>query len=237
MNITDKTHRAKIRGVVGGKNSGPVLPSGNGYKTIASVWDGEDADLLNLMLRFYPRRRPRRILDATINLGRFWRGSKRRIVGLDLDPRYKPSVVGDNMQMPFRDASIEVVVYDPPHIPNQGKDKQKDFTTRFGLGMKSLVQNGHNFSHLYPAFVKEAHRVLKPEGILLAKITDYVHNHRFQWAHVEMVNAASNVGFKPCDCIVKIRKGPIIDPKWKKAHHARRHHCYWLVFRKSGKCE
>jgi hypothetical protein len=36
---------------------------------------------------------------------------------------------------------------------------------------------------------------------------------------------------------VKIRKGPIIDPRWKIAHHSRRQHCYWLVFRKSDKCE
>jgi hypothetical protein len=36
---------------------------------------------------------------------------------------------------------------------------------------------------------------------------------------------------------VKIRKGPIIDPKWKTAYHARRRHCYWLIFRKSSKCQ
>jgi len=78
---------------------------------------------------------------------------------------------------------------------------------------------------------------LKPEGILLCKITDYIHHHRYQWAHIELINAAREVGLMPCDCIVKVRKGPIIDPKWKKAHHSRRQHCYWLVFRKSKKCE
>jgi hypothetical protein len=40
-----------------------------------------------------------------------------------------------------------------------------------------------------------------------------------------------------CDLIVKVRKGPIRDPKWKTAHHARRQHCYWLILRKSKKCE
>jgi hypothetical protein len=79
--------------------------------------------------------------------------------------------------------------------------------------------------------------VLRPEGILLAKIADYVHGHRFQWAHVELIKAATEAGFCACDCIVKVRKGPIVSPKWKRAHHARRHHCYWIVFRKSDKCE
>ncbi len=229
--------RAKSPAPVAKRNGGPSRPSGHGYKPIASIWDGEDADLIDRMLRFYPRRRPRRVLDATINLGRFWRGSKRRPIGLDLDLRYRPRVVGDNMQMPFRGASLDAIVYDPPHVPNQGKDKQKDFTTRFGLGMRSLAQTGYNFSDLYAAFAREAYRVLRPEGILLCKITDYVHNHRLQWAHVEMLKSASEAGFRPCDCIVKIRKGPIVDPKWKTAHHARRHHCYWLVFRKSARCE
>jgi hypothetical protein len=209
----------------------------NSYKPIASVWNGEDAELVEALLRFYPRRRPRKILDATINGGRFWRGSKRHVIGLDLSEKYRPSVVGDNMQMAFRGESMDVIVYDPPHVPNQGKDKQKDFTTRFGLGLKSRGQNGHNFSHLYEAFSKEAYRVLKTEGVLFCKITDYVHNHRLQWAHLEMVRAATGAGFRACDCIVKVRRAPIVDPKWKTAHHARRQHCYWLVFRKSARCE
>ena len=103
--------------------------------------------------------------------------------------------------------------------------------------LKSSRENGYNFTHLYPPFVREAYRILRPEGVLFCKIADYVHNHRYQWAHVELVRAASEAGFCPCDCIVKARKGPIVDPKWKTAHHARRQHCYWLVFRKSSKCE
>jgi SAM-dependent methyltransferase len=102
---------------------------------------------------------------------------------------------------------------------------------------KSSKETGYSFSHTYPAFVREAYRVLRPEGVLLCKIADYIHNHRYQWAHVDLIQAAVAAGFQPCDCIVKVRKGPIIDPKWIVAHHSRRQHCYWLVFRKSDKCE
>jgi len=207
------------------------------YHPLPSVWDGEDAELIERMLTFYPHKRPKRILDATLNGGRFWHGSKRKIVGLDIASSHRPSVVGDNTQMPFADHRFDVVVYDPPHVPNQGKDDQKDFTVRFGLGGRSPKEHGYNFSHLYPAFVREAYRVLRVDGILLCKITDYIHNHRYQWAHVDLVQAAVAVGFCACDCIIKVRKGPIIDPKWKTAHHSRRQHCYWLVFRKSDKCE
>ncbi len=207
------------------------------YEPLPSVWEGTDAELLAKMLEFYPRNRPKLILDATVNAGRFWENSTARVVGLDIEPRHRPAIVGDNRRMPLRDSCVDVVVYDPPHIPNQGTDQSKDFNSRFGLVLKSSARNGYNFSHLFPPFVAEAYRVLKPEGILLAKIADYVHGHRFQWAHVELIQAASRAGFCPCDCIIKIRKGPIIDPRWRTAHHARRHHCYWLVFRKSKKCE
>jgi SAM-dependent methyltransferase len=207
------------------------------YQPLSSVWYGTDAELLEKMLTFYPRKAPKRILDATVNSGRFWEGSVRPVVGLDIDPKHRPDVVADNRKMPFKDHCFEVVIYDPPHIPNQGKDRRKDFNTRFGLVLKSPAANGYNFSHLYPPFLREAYRVLRPEGILLCKIADYIHGHRFQWAHVELMKTAIEVGFTACDCIVKIRQGPIVDPRWKTAHHARRHHCYWLVFRKSDKCE
>jgi SAM-dependent methyltransferase len=208
-----------------------------GYEVLPSVWHGGDAELLERMLDFYPRKPPQSILDATVNRGRFWVGSSRPVTGLDIDPRHKPDVVGDNRDMPFADGSFDVVVYDPPHVPNQGRDRAKDFTTRFGLGGKSSAENGYTFTHLFPPFLAEAYRVLRPEGILFCKIADYVHNHRYQWAHIELIKAAVDAGFCACDCIIKVRKGPIIDPKWKAAHHARRHHCYWLVFRKSKKCE
>jgi len=209
-----------------------------GYKAPDSVWYGEeDADLLEQLLSFYPRTEPRRILDATVNGGRFWRNSTRPVVGLDIDFRHKPTVCADNRAMPFRGGAFDVVVYDPPHIPNQGRDQSKDFNTRFGLGARSAKENGYTFAHTYPALMSEAWRVLVEEGILLCKIADYVHNHRYQWAHVDLILAGQKVGFTACDCIIKVRKGPIVDPKWKRAHHSRRHHCYWIIFRKSDRCE
>jgi len=215
----------------------PAVEKIQTYRPLPSVWDGEDALLVEHMLSFYPKVQPARILDATVGGWRFWKNSTRPIIGLDMRLRCNPSVVGDNSNMPFRSNSFDVVVYDPPHVPNQGKDKIKDFTNRFGLGIRSTKQNGYSFSHTYPPFLKEAYDVLRPQGILLCKVTDYVHDHRYQWAHIELIKAAESRGFIACDCIIKVRKGPIVDPKWKRAHHSRRRHSYWLVLRKSDECE
>ena len=207
------------------------------YVPLGSVWEGADSELLERLLDLYPRERPEWILDATLNGGRFWRGSNRPVVGMDIQGKHRPQVAGDNMLMPFQKESFDVVVYDPPHIPNQARDNEKDFSVRFGLVLQSSRDNDYSFSHTYPPFLAEAHRVMREEGILFCKITDYIHNHRYQWAHVDLIEAARETGFRPCDCIIKIRKGSIIDPKWKVAHHSRRQHCYWLIFRKSQKCE
>lgn len=213
-------------------------PAASEYEPLSSVWHGEDdAELLEKLLRFYPKKEPKLILDATVNSARFWRGSRRKVIGLDIDPRHRPRVVGDNAAMPFAERSFDVVVYDPPHVPNQGQDRSKDFTTRFGLGGRSAKEHGYNFAHTYPAFLVEAWRVLRKDGVLLCKLADYVHNHQYQWAHVDFIQAARSVKFFPCDCIIKVRKGPIVDPRWKVAHHSRRQHCYWLIFRKSRRCE
>ncbi len=209
-----------------------------GYHPLDSVWYGEeDAELIEQFLAFYPRSEPRLILDATVNGARFWRGSSRPVIGLDIDARHRPDICGDDARLPFAPDAFDVVVYDPPHIPNQGRDQSKDFNTRFGLGARSRKENSYSFAHTYPAFMSEAWRVLTEEGLILCKIVDYIHNHRYQWAHIDLIRAGQEAGFTACDCIIKARKGPIIDPKWKTAHHSRRQHSYWIIFRKSNRCE
>jgi hypothetical protein len=56
------------------------------YEPISSVWEGTDGELLEAMFGFYPSIDPEPILDSTYNAGRFWRGSMRRVVSMDIDP-------------------------------------------------------------------------------------------------------------------------------------------------------
>ena len=133
-----------------------VPAHGSEYAPLPSVWEGDDGELLEHMLEFHPRSDPQRILDATVNRGRFWRNSQREVVGIDIDSRMNPFIVANNTQMPFANESFDVVVYDPPHIPNQGRDRTKDLNDRFSLVLKSGRSNGYNLLHMYPPFVIEA---------------------------------------------------------------------------------
>ena len=64
-----------------GASYGIHAKTARGYVPLGSVWEGEDSDLLERLLSFYPRKRPEKILDATMNGGRFWRGSDRPVIG------------------------------------------------------------------------------------------------------------------------------------------------------------
>ena len=208
------------------------------YRPISSVWEGTDSGLLEAMLRFYPVIEPVPILDATYNTGRMWRGSSRRVVSMDIDPRFKPDITADNRDMPIPDESFAVVVYDPPHVGPQGRDKSsKRFDVDFGATVACGKEHDWNLSYLYPPFLGEAMRVLKPEGLLLAKVTDMVNSHRSKWAHCDFMRMAADAGFTVCDLIVKVREGPMMSTRWKRAHHARKRHCFWIVCRKSDRCE
>ena len=67
--------------------------NGAGYELLPSVWHGDDAELLERMLDFYPRRPPESILDATVNKGRFW-----------VEPLLSVSYLAMNTQQPlFKD--------------------------------------------------------------------------------------------------------------------------------------
>ncbi|HYP28126.1 MAG TPA: hypothetical protein VE262_15535 [Blastocatellia bacterium] len=54
------------------------------YQPLASIWEGTDAELLEEMPDFYPKKPPQLIPDATVNVGRFWRGSTGLLSGLIL---------------------------------------------------------------------------------------------------------------------------------------------------------
>lgn len=228
-----------VSGLLGDVVEAQLPLQGAQYRPLSSIWEGGDAELIEQMLRFYPSIQPEPILDATYNRGRFWRGSSRDVVSMDINPKFEPMIVGDNRNMVgVPDDEFGVVVYDPPHVGPQGRDKSsKRFDEDFGATVECGKEQGWTLSYLYPPFLEQARRVLKPRGLLLAKITDMVNSHRSQWAHCDFMQMADEAGFTVCDLIVKVRSGPMISTKWKTAHHARKRHCFWVVCRNDHRCE
>ncbi len=195
----------------------------------SSIWEGNDRDLLRWAIPFYWRGEGEpSTLDTNYGAGRFWRGTSRPDVSLDIAT--PADILADNRALPFQRGVFDVVVYDPPHLA------ERYIGAEYG-GMQALYGRGtgrESTAGDFPLFLAEAARVLRPGGILLAKITDNVHRGKNQWEHVAFIIHATGI-LQICDLIIKTRRGPMIDPKWKNAYHARKRHCFWIICRK-GKC-
>src|SRR5436305_4308361 len=129
----------------------------SGYEPLSSIWEGSDGDLIEAMLNFYATIQPEPILDATYNAGRFWKGSKRQVVSMDMDPQYKPMIVCDNRNMVGVPSSkFGTVVYDPPYVGPQGRDKsRKRFDVDFGATIECGKEHNWILSYLYLPLLKE----------------------------------------------------------------------------------
>ena len=205
-----------------------------------SVLHGRDPEALRILLQMHAQPTSR-ILDVTHNKGTMWAGLPRPHITMDIDPSHGTDIVGDFADIPLPNGHVEVIVFDPPHLPVSAASagSSKIYGRRYGITQDGAGRRGDNVSGMFMPFLLEAKRVLTPGGIALCKIADIVHSHRYQWHHVDLINAAMSVGMAPCDMLIKIdpSAGKLMSSKWNKQYHLRKAHCYWVVIRNSQKCE
>ena len=204
-----------------------------------SVIEGRDPLVLQTMLDFYAPQGAT-VIDVTANRRRMWEGVRWAgpVSYVDIDPTMGPDVVADFRALPHPNASVDVLVFDPPHLPAAGGSAASDPQMRMDYGLAGSLQ-ADNVAGYFRPFLVEATRILRPGGLIFAKLKDYVHNHRYQWMLVEWVIAVRAMpGLTACDLIVKRDPcgGNLKSGRWKKAHHVRNAHCWWAVVRK-GRCE
>jgi tRNA G10 N-methylase Trm11 len=129
------------------------------------------------------------VLDTTYGRGSFW-------------TCYRPPglvrTVSDFRQLPHPDASVEVVVFDPPYIStgNRATSSIDDFYDRFGLGefrgwreIRRLIDDG----------LAECARVLAPRGRVFVKCMDYVESGRKVWNTFHVYDEAEQLGLRLVD--------------------------------------
>lgn len=204
-----------------------------------SVMLARDPEVLATMLNFYAWP-DARVLDVTANERRMWKGISHPggVVYVDINPSMNPDIIADFRSLPCEPNSYDVIVFDPPHLPSASASPQSDqrFVASYGLGH---APKADNISAYFVPFLAEAARVLTQEGLIFAKLKDFVHNHAYQWMLTDFINAVrSTPGLTACDLIVKKDPsgGALKSSKWQKAHHVRNAHCWWIVVRK-GRCE
>lgn len=197
---------------------------------LTSAWTRSDAELLDHMLKIYPRTPPPlTIVDVTYGKGimhRHGKPNERQVIGYDLDPERAKDGVASYDDLPLADATVDVLIFDPPHLVKSGtKGVIKNLYNEFATGTDPLTP-----------FFLEAKRVLKPEGVIFTKTCNYVNSGRFHWQTYDLLTAVRACGLCPCDEIVKVRPASLRHPAWTCQLHARKRHSYWYVIRNSCKC-
>ena len=200
-----------------------------------SVWYGNDSDLLDIMIPFYCHEYGF-IVDATCGKRIMWKGilEKYSPIGWDIRPEVNPQINDswENLRIHYK-KSVDLIVFDPPHWPTSSKGRI-NYNDSYGLkdfgGSDSIIKT-------FPKFFDCAKESLKNNGTVFAKICDLVNGRKSRWQAMEMALAAQNCGFTFCDQIIKVRKNTLISSKWKKQHHARKKHSYWMIFRNGKSCQ
>jgi len=204
-----------------------------------SVIYGTDCDVLKVLLALHAPPSPR-VLDTTFGRGVMWKKVDVRPWRNDIAPDLEADSHYDFRRLPAEWADrFDVVVFDPPHITEVGANARLASGNPYGL--RDL--NGHalaevDVAHLFPAFLREAQRVLRPGGIVLAKVKDGVHRSRFRWLSYDFKVAAEQIGMTMCAPIIKVdpHAGRIQGANWTQVDHPRTVHTWWLTVHNGELC-
>jgi hypothetical protein len=178
------------------------------------------------------------VADVTYGKGVFWKRVPEgayRLLATDL----KSGV--DCRSLPYGDASIDCVVFDPPYMHTPGGTAHVNHQNYESYYRNNSAENGSGKKYheavldLYFKAAVEAHRVLKSEGIYIVKCGDEVCANQQRLTHVELIAELTQKGFIIEDLFVLLRNNRPGVSRVIRQVHARKNHSYFLVLRKSNR--
>jgi len=173
------------------------------------------------------------IADITYGRGIFWKKVNAR------DYKIKKSDLAtgtDCRTLPYRNNSIDCVVFDPPymHTPggsaHVGHQNFEQYYRNNGASASSGLKYHEAVLGLYFDTATEAKRVLKENGTFIVKCQDEVCANQQRLTHVEIINHYQTLGFCVEDLFVLMRRNKPGMSRVAKQVHARKNHSYFIVF-------
>ena len=194
---------------------------------------GGNADIFPSILKLYVPERAK-VADVTYGNGVFWNSvpsDAYRLLATDL----KRGV--DARDLPYGDASLDCVVFDPPYMHTPGgtaHEGHQNFESYYRNNGENKTELKYHEAvlDLYFSAAREACRVLHKRGIYIVKCQDEVCACKQRLTHIEIVNELTANGFLVEDLFVLVRTNRPGVSRMVKQQHARKNHSYFLVFRK-----
>jgi len=170
-------------------------------------------------------------LDPTYSKGNFYNrsGIPKPSIYSDLFPQVDGCIKADACNLDFiQDASVESIMFDPPFVAGHTSEKPTGI----------IGERFHGFRYVkdlwewYDRCIVEFSRVLKKKGVLIFKCQDTVSSGKQWLSHVHIINECEKAGFYALDMFILTAENRIIGHNHANQKHARKHHSYFLVFRK-----
>lgn len=177
-------------------------------------------------------------LDPCYSKGSFYKDKlvKEPTFRSDILPQFDFVEKHDVRNLPFPDNFIKSVIFDPPFLATTGKSLEKNDDSNKLNKRFTVFPNENELFKFYVESLKELHRVLNNDGILIFKCQDKVSSGKQYLSHVFIINEAEKAGFYVEDFFILLAKNRIVaDWQLKTQKHARKFHCYYLVLRKCNK--
>ena len=200
---------------------------------------GNAAQFCQVMKLHVPR--GARVADVTWGKGVFWQdipAGAYEVLATDIDMGV------DCRALPYADASLDCVVLDPPYMEGlfrrsadhmAGSGSHAAFREHYSEGIATPAGGPKWHGAVLDLYLRaghEAHRVLRENGILIAKCQDEVSANRQCLTHVEIIDAYAAMGFYARDLFVLVRSNKPGVSRIITQVHARKNHSYFVVFEK-----
>lgn len=113
--------------------------------------------------------------DPTFSTGAFYNaaGIEAPKLRFDIRPQVEGVVQADARSLPISDGSISCMMLDPPFLATRGASLSQGDGNRINRRF-SVYPNEKSLHQCYADMLKEAYRILKPNGILIFKCQDKV---------------------------------------------------------------
>lgn len=166
-------------------------------------------------------------LDPTFSKGVFYKKIAEPLLKFDISPQREDVQQADCTELPLKSGTIDSIMFDPPFLSGGGGNGE--MIKRF-----SNYKNVPTLWGMYRAAMAEFYRLLNKNGVLIFKCQDTIESTKQYFTEFWILKEALSLGLYPIDKFILAAKSRLVSPSQRKQQHARKYHCYFLVFIKKA---
>lgn len=196
-------------------------------KHYKSVFDNEQ-ELIKALLEIHNNGRDIEC-DPMYFRGKFYQDwLNRPKLTFDLNPQDDITVQGNATNLPLDDNSLESIMLDPPFLICNRESQYKYYSSKTHTYFKSFDE----LYSMYEWIIKEAHRLLKNNWLLIFKCQDYT-DSTTTMTHIHTYLLATLQWFYAQDLAILVKPNKVYNGNTTQ-RHLRKIHTYFYVFRKKN---